>query len=109
MHIHVTRASSENGKDEGRGTGEREEERNKKRKASIIEIGRGGVPRMKLRLGPVISILNASMSASRSHEGRHEGGMKVPAIVLIRMRISIGIVLRIVERVLVDLSAMLRV
>lgn len=66
---------------------------NKKRNASIIEIGRGGVPRMKPSLGPVISILNASPRIARTG-GRREGGMKVPAIVLIRMRISIGIVLR---------------
>jgi len=43
-------------KGEGRG----KKKRNKKRKASIIEIGRGGVPRVKLRPGLVISILNAS-------------------------------------------------
>lgn len=33
-------------------------------------------------------------SANRSHEGIREGGMKVPAIVLIRMRISMGTVFR---------------
>lgn len=69
MHIHVTRASSENGwygrraDREGRGNGKNE---NKRRTASIIEIGRGGVPRMKPRPGLVISILNASPRIART-------------------------------------------
>lgn len=92
MHIHVIRTSSENGR-QGRWMdreGRESEEKQNKKGTSIIEIGRGGVPRMKLRLGTDFNF--KCKSASRWHEGA--GGMKVPAIVLIRMRISIGIVLR---------------
>jgi len=48
------------------GEGRGEEGRNKKKNASIIEIGRGGVPRMKPMPGPVILILNASPRIART-------------------------------------------
>lgn len=55
---------------------EGKEEQNKKRYASIIEIGRGEVPHMKPRPEPMISILNASPRIARTR-GRCEGGTKV--------------------------------
>lgn len=77
------------------------EGQNKKRNASIIEIGHWVEYEARTR-----NFNFKCKSANRSYEG----GMKVPAIVLIRMRISIDIILSLsLSRVLAGPSAMPRV